>query len=513
MAATATVSHLLSSRNLAVPRNGVVTLFGYGITVCVDRGHLILKDGIGKNRYEARLPRVGHGLRRLVVIGSDGLISLSALRWIADQNAAFVMLERDGSVLATTGPVRPTDARLRRAQSVAGTNGLALEISKDLIRKKLTAQEQLAREKLHDSRAADLIAINRDAVDDSPSIGTLRLVESRAAHEYWSAWRNLPVIFPKHDLPRVPQHWQYFGSRVSPLTGSPRLAANPQNAILNYLYALLESESRLAASALGLDPGIGFMHVDTPARDSLACDLMEPVRPLVDAHLLEWLTREPLRRKWFYEENNGNCRLMGSFAVRLSETATTWGKAVAPIAESVARLLALGIKKQVRSGLPPTRLTQSLRRAARGISATVSLKTALKPTRLCRTCGEPLKHGFTYCGTCAVNISRMGMIETARLGRIATHTEKAEALRSATKRRHDAELKAWNPSDLPEWLNEETYRKEIQPRLAELKISVISSALGISKPYATDIQRGRVPHPRHWSVLARVAGFSKARME
>ncbi len=49
----------------------------------------------------------GHGLRRLVVIGSDGFISLAALRWLADQNAAFVMLERDGHVLATTGPVKP----------------------------------------------------------------------------------------------------------------------------------------------------------------------------------------------------------------------------------------------------------------------------------------------------------------------------------------------------------------------------------------------------------------------
>ena len=62
---------------------------------------------------------------------------------------------------------------------------------------------------------------------------------------------------------------------LSPLTGSPRLAANPPNAILNFLDALLESEARLAAAALGLDPCMGVLHVDTTARDSLACDLME----------------------------------------------------------------------------------------------------------------------------------------------------------------------------------------------------------------------------------------------
>ena len=65
---------------LLAPRRGVVTLFGYGITVRVDRGHLILEDGIGAARRQARFPRVGHGLQRLVVIGADGMVSLAALR-------------------------------------------------------------------------------------------------------------------------------------------------------------------------------------------------------------------------------------------------------------------------------------------------------------------------------------------------------------------------------------------------------------------------------------------------
>src|SRR5712692_3760186 len=123
MAATKTVSQLPqfdnSSRPFPLPGHGVVTLFVYGIQVRVDRGHLFLEDGIGPDRRQVRLPRVGHGLRRLVVIGSDGMVSLSALRWLADQDAAFVLLERDGSVLTTSGPVRTSDARLRRAQALA----------------------------------------------------------------------------------------------------------------------------------------------------------------------------------------------------------------------------------------------------------------------------------------------------------------------------------------------------------------------------------------------------------
>src|SRR5277367_3780790 len=140
MAASATVSQFPQPRNLLVPRHGVVTLFGYGISVHVDRGHLVLKDGIGGDRFEARFARVGHGLRRLVVIGSDGMVSLAALRWLADQDAAFVMLDRVGEVLAVTGPVKPSDARLRRAQSLANESGIALSIARELISQKLIAQ-------------------------------------------------------------------------------------------------------------------------------------------------------------------------------------------------------------------------------------------------------------------------------------------------------------------------------------------------------------------------------------
>src|SRR6267154_2172194 len=171
MAATKTVAHRLRLRKSSVPeilaanphlgitpRHGVVTLFGYGIQVRVDRGHLILEDGIGADRSRHRFPRVGHGLRRLVVIGSDGMVSLAALRWLADQKAAFVMLDRDGSVLATTGPVHPSDARLRRAQALAIQSGAALRIARELIDKKLLGQERVARHKLLANETADTIS-------------------------------------------------------------------------------------------------------------------------------------------------------------------------------------------------------------------------------------------------------------------------------------------------------------------------------------------------------------------
>jgi|SRR5437879_3483942 len=166
MAASKTVYQLHQFRNLLAPRRGVVTLFGYGIRVYVDRGHLILKDGISSDRCEARFARVGHGLRRLVVIGSDGMVSLSALRWLADQDAAFIMLDRIGKVLVSTGPIRPSDARLRRAQSLAHDSGAALRIAVELIRQKLLAQERLVRDQFQDAASSETISNLRCAFDE-----------------------------------------------------------------------------------------------------------------------------------------------------------------------------------------------------------------------------------------------------------------------------------------------------------------------------------------------------------
>lgn len=510
MAATQTVPQDSQYCNFApiAPKHGVVTLFGYGIKVHVDRGHLTIQDGIGPVRREARLPRIGHGLRRLVVIGSDGFVSLAALRWLADQDASFVMLDRDGSVLATTGPVRSSDARLRRAQALAHQSGVALKISKDLLDKKLIAQEQLVREKFQNSGAADRIAEMRRGLPICQSIDALRPLEALAAKAYWSAWRNVRVDFPTKDLIRVPEHWRTFGGRESPLTASPRLAVNPPNAMLNYLYALLESEARLAVAALGLDPGLGVMHFDSPTRDSLASDLMEPIRPRVDAYVLDWIMRGRLRRGWFFEQRDGNCRLMASFALQLSESAPTWGRAVAPLAEQMSRMFSASVPKRSKRIFPSTRLTQNSRREGRGISAKLSIEAPPRPASVCRNCGASTR-GAQYCGACSPRALRKNLINAAKLGRVATHTPKAEARRAATMQRQEAAKQAWKPSDLPEWLNEKTYREKIQPRLAAFTVAAIASALGISKPYATDIRAGkRMPHPRHWEKLAQRVDLS-----
>ena len=61
----------------------------------------------------------------------------------------------------------------------------------------------------------------------------------------------------------------------------------------------------------------------------------------------------------------------------------------------------------------------------------------------------------------------------------------------------------WNPADMPAWLTEEHYIKEIQPRLKDLKVREIANVIKVSYAYAALIRAGkRRPHQRHWQLLA-----------
>ena len=514
MAATENVLQLSQSHNsrteLVVPRSGVVTLFGYGIRVRVDRGHLLLECGIGPDRRYARLPRVGHGLKRLVCISEDGFTTLSALKWLAEVDASFVMLSRNGKVLFVTGPTAPSDARLRRAQALALSNGVGLEICRKLIDAKLEGQERVARERLNDPIAAGEIAALRNRLPDAGTAESLRNLEAQAAVSYFAAWRDIPVLWPKADLPRIPSHWREAGSRQSPLSGGPRLAVTPVHAILNYCFALLESESRLGLASLGLDPGLGLgLHTDTPNRDSLAMDVLEPVRPEVENWLLSWIMREPLRRADFYETPTGNCRLKSNLSTKLSETAPTWGKLVAPWAEYVARTLWARKPQSRATGALPTHLTQQHRREAKR-QTELPKTSAPRPQRVCHGCGAVLSgEQGKNCALCGVAISRASMIEIARKGRVASKSPESRAKMSASQQRQRAARRGWLPSSLPAWLTQSSYREMILPRLAGITVPTLAHTLNVSEPYAAKVRKGQhTPHPMHWQALAELVGVT-----
>jgi CRISPR-associated protein Cas1 len=512
MAAAKTLPQLSQSHN-SVPRNGILTLVGYGISVTVDKAHLIVKDGIGAERYHYRLPRIGHRLKRLVIVGSDGLITLAAMKWLRDQDVTLSFLERNGRVLSVVGPAGSSEAKLRRNQGFAIGNGVGLEICRTLIIAKIQGEENVLRKEPNCPATADAIARFRSRISSADSFDVIRNLEANAAALYFRELRDLPVDWPKADLQRIPEHWRFVGSRQSPLSGGPRLAVTPVHAILNYVFALLEAETRLAIVSLGLDMGLGLgLHTDTADRSSLAFDVLEPVRPEVERWLLGWITSEPLRRADFFETATGNCRLMSPICTKLSGTASVWGKLVAPWAEYVERTLWAGTKSgRARNSAPPTRLTQQRRVEAKGKIWTSTVEPP-KADHLCRGCGKTITNGRTNCTDCAIDGATERLVTAARLGRITARSPEARAKHVASRRRHAQACSEWDASKQP-WLTSEVFSQQIQPLLAKIPTAAIRSRIGVSRWYAGKIRQGYRPHPRHWLALAELAGVSQSETE
>jgi hypothetical protein len=386
---------------------------------------------------------------------------------------------------------------------------LGLEISRHVISLKLDGQARVARECLNNAATADVITGYRNELHAARTQEDVRTLEARAGAAYWIGWHGVRMQFPKRDARMVPEHWLTFGSRTSPLSGfSPRLAVNPMNAILNYLYAILESESRLAIAAMGLDPGMGFLHTDNDRRDSLACDLMEVARPEVDAFLFDWVSRAPFKREWFFEQRNGNARLMAGFAVTLSETAPMWRQAVAPAVEWLARTLWEHSPKMTGHRAPANRLTQSAKRKAHGGEpALPSIRSAVHQN-LCRNCGAPILHTGIYCRLCNAEASKELYVKAADLGRKAALSVESQTKRAETQRRNASARRGWIASEHPAWLDQDTYVKLILPGLSGLTVASIASAIEVSLGYADSVRKGKVhPHARHWLKLAELAGI------
>jgi CRISPR/Cas system-associated endonuclease Cas1 len=92
-----------------------------------------------------------------------------------------------GKVLLVTGPTASSDARLRRAQALARQSGAAVEIMRELMRAKVSGQEELARNKLKDLVVADVIGRVQERLCSAESLDVIAQLESQAAYYYWSA--------------------------------------------------------------------------------------------------------------------------------------------------------------------------------------------------------------------------------------------------------------------------------------------------------------------------------------
>ena len=91
------------------------------------------------------------------------------------------------------------------------------------------------------------------------------------------------------------------------------------NALLNYGYAILESEIRKAINSVGLDHSIGFLHESAVSKSPLVYDIQELYRWIIDISVIQLLEDKKLKKKDFLVTENFNIRLEESAAKLLIE--------------------------------------------------------------------------------------------------------------------------------------------------------------------------------------------------
>ena len=506
---------------LAPTQAGVLILDGYGVRVRVEHGRLLVADGIGRHRREGQFPRAGSGLCRLVVLGHTGAVTFDALRWLADTGVGYVALDPDGRLLAASGNLGRDDPRLRRAQAQAIDTPVGDAIARRLIAEKIAAQaETLAIvDQVVPVGEATIVALRVAAgrLHVATCRDEIRTAEAMAAAAYWSAWAQVPVRLARRDVGRVPEAWLTFGARTSPLTASPRLAVNPANAVLGYLYAILEAEARLACLAVGLDPGLGVLHADQKARDSLALDVVEPVRPLVDRFALQVLTHRAFRAADFVETPQGACRVLAPLSHELAATMLDWRAHVGAVAERVAALLVGAPRATERQ---PTPLTGTNRSAGRRSSVRRGSRTSAEAggsmLTTCADCGASVPGNRRLCDQClpavraeqAAGFVASGNARLAELragGATPGIGGEAAVMRGAKVAASRAAAHKWEGEHAVSRHPDE-FRRDVLPHLAGMTPSAVAAATGMSRAYCATILRGeRVPHARWWRALQGLA--------
>jgi CRISPR-associated protein Cas1 len=94
-------------------------------------------------------------------------------------------------------------------------------------------------------------------------------VGAQAACAYFAAWQMLPLRWKGIGRKPIPPEWHHVAARPSMAGHNNRHVSHPVNAMLNYAYAVLESQVRIVTVSQGLDPTIGYLHACRPGRVAL----------------------------------------------------------------------------------------------------------------------------------------------------------------------------------------------------------------------------------------------------
>lgn len=273
----------------------------------VSRDHLNLKVEVER---ETKLSVPIHHLESVCIFGQSSL-SPHALQLCWEHGVAVNYFSESGWLLGRWEAVPNTSVTLRRAQYRAADDPLrAAAIARQFVAGKLqNARQSLlrsARENTNEDEARQLrdcaeeiarllgrlhSGANSVNGDEAQTVNSIRGYEGQGASLYFE-------IFSLH----LRQQREAFTFT----TRSKRPPRDAINCLLSFLYALVRHDCIAALTATGLDPFVGYLHTERPARPALALDLMEEFRTLLaDRLAMTLINRRQITEEDFIVRDGG----------------------------------------------------------------------------------------------------------------------------------------------------------------------------------------------------------------
>jgi CRISPR-associated protein Cas1 len=262
------------------------------------RDHLTIRVDVEK---QTKLVVPIHHLEAVAVFGAVH-VTPAVMALCAERGVAVTFLSESGRLLCRVDAPSSGNVLLRREQYRQADRPVArAALARPIVAGKVQNARNLLLRAARETTAAD-------------EQQTLAQAAARLAD-------TLTVLAPVDDVDRVRGHEGdaarvYFGvfplmlrqqrDAFGMLGRNRRPPLDPLNALLSFLYALLLADCTAAAAAAGLDPSVGFLHVDRPGRPGCALDLMEEFRPLVaDRLALTLVNRHQVRPGGFETRDGG----------------------------------------------------------------------------------------------------------------------------------------------------------------------------------------------------------------
>ena len=242
-----------------------------------------------------------HHLESICVFGAS-TISAPALDLCWEHGVAVNYLSENGYLQARMTGVADTSVTLRRTQFRAADDAAKCAgISRQIVAGKIqnsrnsllraSRENESEAERAEIQRVVDALALQIHYLQSQTDIEKVRGAEGMAAQLYFSVFSL--ALKQQREL-------FAFSSR------SRRPPRDRINCLLSFLYALVRHDCIAGLTAAGLDPFVGFLHVDRPNRPSLALDLMEEFRPwLADRLAITLINRQQIGAAYFVERGGG----------------------------------------------------------------------------------------------------------------------------------------------------------------------------------------------------------------